>query len=322
MKTTFLLLSGAFALLILGSCEQAIRIDKNDFQPKPVVWAMLTPDSLPRIFISQNLPLEGWLEADIQNQFIAGLSPQFSNGLSTETLAEKSGQVFEYRHFWQGGQDSADLIWYEGTQTIKNDQFYQLRFQWKGEEYFAQTSIPSSPEIGSAEAMDLVQSSGNFSWTEKVIRVVFSDNLNESSAYRVRLTQRGMSYFPVFDPVTFEYLGDDSLYVVQHTYSPVILDERLQGKQISIDAYPSYSGMRLKEGTNPDGSTFYYNEYEVTLETLDINTGKYLLSLDEQSYNRYDPLAEPVLLKSNVENGQGILGSRSLSEPHIVWILN
>ncbi|MDX2249478.1 MAG: DUF4249 family protein [Bacteroidia bacterium] len=322
MKITFRLFLGTFALLLLGSCEQAIRIDKHDFQSKPMVWALLTPDSLPRVFISQNLPLEGWLETDIRNQFIEGLSPQFSDGSSTETLTEKSGQEVEYQSFWQGGKDSADLVWYEGSQTVKNNQFYQLRFEWEEKEYFAQTTIPTSPEIVSAEAMNIVYSIGNSSWTEEIIRVVFTDNAAENSTYRVRLTQRGMTYFPVFDPVTSEYLGEDSLYGVFHSYSSVILDERLQGKEINIDIYPPSHGMRLKQGTNPDGSTFYYREYEVILETLDMATGKYLLSLDEQSANRYDPLAEPVFLKSNVENGQGIFGSRSLSQPYIVRVIN
>lgn len=322
MKITFRLFCWLLVSLLFGSCEQAIRIDKNDFQSKPVIWALLTPDSLPRIYISKNLLLEGWLEADIRNQFVEGLSPLLSDGSSTETLIEKSGKVFEDIPYFRGGIDSADLVWYEGSQTIKNNQFYQLRFIWEDKEYFAQTTLPTAQEIRSAEPFDLVHSSGNFTWVEKVIRVVFTDSAAENNAYRVRLTQRGMSFFPVFDPVTFEYLGEDSVWGVFHNYSQVILDERLQGKEINIDASPSYNGIRLQQTTNPDGSTTYYSEYEVTLETLDMATGKYLLSLNEQSNNRYDPLAEPVFLKSNVENGQGIFGARALSQPFIVRVIN
>lgn len=305
--------------MLLISCEQTIRIDKNDFQHKPVVWGLLMADSVPRIFIYQNIALEGWLESKLNNEFIKELSPLLFDGLYTFPLKEASGTSVEQQNIWWGGTDTVNLNWYEGIEAIKPDHIYELSFKWEGKEIFARTHVPPSAEIISTGPVDVVQGSGNSTWTEKGIRMVFQDNANEQNAYRLRITQAGLSFFWIVDPITNDF-REDSAYSVYHSFSDIILDDPYQGKEMSIDIIPPYYGIREQLLVNPDGSVSIFNEYTVSLETMDYTTGKFLRSTDEQNSQRYDPLAEPVLLKTNVENGQGILGGMSRSAPVTVRV--
>ena len=82
-----------FFLLIFYGCEQIIRIDEDDHEPKAVVWAMMGKDSLPEIYIQRNNPISGWIEQEPSTRFEKGLPVEMSFDANSQLLTE-SGKVF------------------------------------------------------------------------------------------------------------------------------------------------------------------------------------------------------------------------------------
>jgi hypothetical protein len=59
---------------------------------------------------------------------------------------------------------------------------------------------------------------------------------------------------------------------------------------------------------------------EVHVEHLTKEAGKYLRSLNEQAASGNSPFSEPVIIKSNVNNGLGVFGSYSLSKSYQIKV--
>ncbi len=308
MKKLFVLL---ISIVLLASCEQTITIDLGEYDPKIVVYGVLEPDSVVRIYITESQAYLRDLDEDDQYGFIQNATVVLSNGIQTDTLTiDSKWEYQEVQNFDLFFKDSVLTYFYTSNMNIERGKDYSLEVFSNGRKATATTHVPEPVEITDAFFEIEIQSFFGFSDTVELIKGTFADVASEGDYYRIEW---------VFDQWSFneDSIGTiDSVLYTTTSYSNTFYD----------DIASNGDEKEFKEWFYP---LFYYSpdmmqdtiEVKVRLDHISKSLAEYIDSYNEQNYAAGDPFSEPVFIKSNIEGGLGVFGSFTPSDAKTVYVL-
>lgn len=295
--------------LSILSCEKVIRIEEKNYEQKAVVFATIGEDSIAEVFLTESISNSGWVGNRQQTQFITDAKVEIHDVSSTELL--KATSRYDDGYSW-GYEDSILIPFYRGEKSHMIGKEYTLSFEYKNQEIKARTTIPSPVHLFEAKSIKINKNDGLYFWTVDGLRVTIQDRAGEANGYRLHVEYNYWDSNRVFDSLAGQYVRQDSVFRTHQTTSGYELDENKDGKNVIIE-YTNGLGSWLKK-ILPDGRTMYYSDIIFQVETADLGLARYFQSIFEQKRGANDPFAEPVFLKSNIENGLGIFGGYSMSD--------
>lgn len=286
------------------SCEQNVTVDLEEYDQKVVVHSLITKDSLPRIVLTKSASYFSGNEEDNEYKTLKNASVIISNNGQDDTLDQRTtnkpfnpyntGQYSDN----QGQSDSSNVAfhYFQGDQEVMAGRTYQLKIIHNGTTVLGETTVPQSVSIDSASYEKNVVEQLGFTDTGRTIKAYVDDHGGTDNAYRLHVT-------------FLANVPSGNLELDELASTSVTFDDAQDGEQFAVEM--DLPSIQADEFSNnfPDTAIA-----EVRVEHITRETGEYLRSLNEQSSSSNSPFSEPVLIKSNVDNGLGVFGSYSLSE--------
>ncbi len=299
------LLTGTF-----WGCEQNVTVDLEEYEPKVVVHSLITQDSIPRVVLTKSRSYFSGNDAQNDYQTLADALVVISNNGQRDTLSQKttdeSFNPYNTGQFsgeeQQGNNDSVSFHYFQGHRKVEVGQTYRLTVVHKGQTVKGETTVPQTVGIDSAAYEKSVVEQFNFSDTGRTIKAYVTDPAGTENAYRLSVT-------------FFADVPSGNLQLAELASQSITFDEALDGKQLPVE-------MELPTIQPEDFSNNFPDTAiaEVRVEHLTTEAGRYLRSLNEQSASGNSPFSEPVIIKSNVDNGLGVFGSYALSESYRIKV--
>ncbi|NWJ52517.1 MAG: DUF4249 domain-containing protein [Bacteroidetes bacterium] len=276
-----LLLFSIVALLYNG-CQKTISIDTGKIKPRLVLNALIEPDSIFKVELSKSRSL---MDSSQLVELINSASVKiYEDGVLKTTLG--FGIEGIYVAPFKPKQTSSYRI------AVDDAEFGHIE---------ATTNIPDQPVLVSAvPTTELTPASSPRYYKYKL---VIRDSGKHRDYYYLRafLIQRGFTPgTPVGSVIAYDIYSDDRV-VINDTYT-------LRGILFDDSAFNGY-----------EYELIIYSPYRVTfanplwfeLSSISKEYYNYLSSIITQNNAGNNPFAEPVIIKSNVQNGTGVFGARN-----------
>jgi len=300
-----LTLTGSF-----WSCEQNVTVDLEEYEPKVVVHSLITNDSLPRVVLTKSRSYFARNNANNSYQTLADALVVISHKGQQDTLSPKTTNepinpynTGQYRgEEQQGNADSLSFHYFKGHREVEVGETYRLTIVHNGQTVEGETTVPQPVSIDSATYKKNVVEQFNFSDTGRTIKAYVTDPAGTENAYRLNAT-------------FFADVPTGNLQLAELASKSITFDDALDGQQLTVE-------MELPPLQPEDFSNNFPDTAiaEVHVEHLTKEAGKYLRSLNEQAASGNSPFSEPVIIKSNVNNGLGVFGSYSLSKSYQIKV--
>lgn len=320
--------------MIISACSEPIDITVEEKEKNIVLNSKITPDSLIKANLTKSI---GILEPDSKVEFISNADIElyedevFIQNLQYDTLGYYISNVYpEVGKTYKIKAKYGELKEIETETVIPepvsiSNMVYDLNISsWTEEwydyenEFFYDTTI--------------------YSFDGLTVATTFNDPAEVENYYLLTFS----TYMPVYSypPPLYEpiYVGEqlrsldyysDNLSWINHYWDIgivgyVISDELFSGKSytlsVKIDSWQFYGdnwhydeyGNYVSDGSNLPQSAIYVN-------LLSISEGFYNYVISSNKYDEasYNPLAEPVNVYSNIENGFGLFTGYSLVQDSI-----
>jgi len=294
-----LLLSAAFLVFGLASCEKIIDISIPDKERKIVVNGLVTPDQKIRVNLSQSLSV---LDKDSTIMISGG-------DLNLYSGTNLIGKFL---------QDSAGFYSLPGFQaTVGNS--YRLTASYGALKPIEATA--TLPPVVPIISVDTTTSYGPYGPQELQISVTFKDpagvhnvyslsadmTYNEFDYYTMTNTGKKVTEWAFFSGNTDQFVKDETTNFNGRLYFDDLLFDGLN-KTVTFGAsiYSSWAS-----------DTIWL---DVKLEQLDPSYYRYILSYYSYQQAHGNPFSEPVQVYTNVKDGYGIFsGSSSSDYPIIIY---
>ncbi|MEL6651200.1 MAG: hypothetical protein AAFQ87_10395, partial [Bacteroidota bacterium] len=98
MKHLSLILLG----LLLYSCEEVIDISDPGYESELMIYASLSAGKNPTIYITETVPLQGWVEQELQTIYTTDLSPVIIGQAYEQTL--EGTEIIQIESNWFSNQ--------------------------------------------------------------------------------------------------------------------------------------------------------------------------------------------------------------------------
>lgn len=196
----------------------------------------------------------------------------------------------------------------------------------------ATTVIPNLVKIENVDSLRITLASGSYyeSNLGMQFKIKFSDPANESNFYLFRMYT--ITYYDPFfgssvpsrtDVLLFDSedpIIEERIYQVNGLQSVVFSDKVINGQTYNLDVIvkaesignPLFPGIYSSYTENR--KTIYFKLYSITGEYF-----RYIQSLYQYSKTYGNPLAEPVIVNSNVNGGYGMFSGAAVSTDSIVF---
>lgn len=320
MKPKFtLIFLAAVALTVIStvSCETVIDYKGPDAQPKAVIYAVLHPDSLITVLVSESHSV---FQLRYQPRQIPDATVRvYRDGVLIETLSyAEPAPVPDYAPM------SSYSLYMSDAYTPEPGSVYRVEVEVPGLPVAygeAEVPFPVAAAITDTSSADV----GN-GYRELVVKFRFRDPAGEKNYYRfaasgttgyyygnknepfnpftpVSVQRQELSYGSLSDPLIAPQQEDDifDMYL-QNTYY-LFTDDLIPGREYSLRL--TYSGVY------PDTD---YNEFlraSFCLNNITRDLYLHLQSYSAHIQTRDNFLAEPVPVYTNVVNGLGVVGAAS-----------
>lgn len=321
MKQTVIL---TFFIILFSACLK-VNIEIPDTGRKIVINGLITTDNLLNVRISKSA-------------YIGDMNTSIYSSLYNVDNAE----VFFYQN-----STRIDSLYYVGR-PFDEDRMYFFGNYWServspiaGKEYKIVAKVPGLPDaITSTVVPNLVKiervdtsrvlltpdpNNKNSSKVQMICKINFTDPSNDKNFYLFniyRIPSWGNPqniYFKSQDPIVEEKLNS-----YQETEGIVFSDKIINGQKyglaVTVDANafgrPFSNDTPTADGIPyPDHiKTIYFRLYSITEEYY-----RYIKTLNKYNANYTNPLADPVLVYSNINGGYGIFAGASISSDSIVF---
>jgi hypothetical protein len=281
VRRTHLLLLSFFILLIAG-CQKTVSIDIGQIKPRLVVNSILDKDSLIRVQLSKSRTMTD-STLYIERINVATIKI-FEDGILKQTLTKGLNGLFN------------------STMKPRIGSGYRIEIEDTGFGHIeASALIPPAPHlVYAAQTLDLTP--GATTQYNK-FKIGLSDDGIQPNFYYLRAFLIKKPYMPGANPVYVtkcNIYSDDNIVVTDdHTLKGVVFD----GAAFVGSSYELIVYTPTKITTN----------YYLWLELCNISRDyyKYLVSGIMQNNAGNNPFAEPVIIKSNIQNGTGIFGAKN-----------
>jgi len=282
------------ALLGLGAtCERPVDLDFRGQDPKLAVFSKFTNDKVLEVKVSKGKSV-------------------FDSG-PTEYILDARVDVFEGDNFIERlmlQPDHIPPVYVSQGLLLRRNSTYTITVEAPGfETVNASSKVPNLVQIDEVEISEILvemgEEVGETLFTYQV-GVTFSDPPDEKNFYYLNFNQEVISLRPEgggpvdtdiqYQTVIFSSLIDDN-YQVAHLEGGVLLDDTpFGGEQVKL-TFPLY--FKVKQGKQTLGNLL------VELAAISEEYYSYFSTLSRQQENPGEPYAEPVFIKSNINNGHG-----------------
>jgi hypothetical protein len=319
-----------FLVALLCSCNE-IKVDIPDTGRKIVINGLITDDEPLNVSISQSayiLDIDG-IDALYFDQEDNIKALVYENNKRIDSLTpEKYYEYDWFKVFNKGNFKSASFYPSSGK---------QYRIEVSGKDFpdaSVTTIIPDVVRIEQIDTSRIILPPGSF-YTHNIgllCRLVFTDPPDKENFYMVRMFI--YSYFEA----PHDYLNPYSRYGLLFSSNDPVIEEKLKninGLQAVAFSDKLINGQKhyldivvkgedigeplihldlLPNGYTANKKTIYIKLYSISEEFF-----RYIQTLQLYSRNYSNPLAEPVLMNSNVLGGFGMLSGASVSSDSIIF---
>lgn len=315
-KSTITFLAAvALTVMISVSCETVIDYRGPDAQPKVVIYAVLKPDSLISVLVSESHSV---FQLRYQPRQIPDATVRvYRDGVLLETLSySEPAPAPDYV------PSSPYSLYVSAANTPESGAVYRVEVEVPGLPMAygeAEIPLPVSAAITDTSSTDV----GN-GYRELVVRFRFRDPAGENNYYRfsasgttgyyygnknepfnpftpVNVQRQELSYGSLSDPLIAPQQEDDIFEMyLQNTYF-LFTDELIPGREYSLRL--TYTGVY------PDTDYYEFLRARFCLNNITRDLYLHLQSYSAHVQTRDNFLAEPVPVYSNVVNGLGVVGA-------------
>jgi hypothetical protein len=281
VKTIHLLLCVAF-LLMIAACQKTVFIDVGQIQPRLVVNSILDKDSIISVQVSKS---KSMMDSSQSIERINNATVKiFEDNILKQTLTKGlSGQ-------------------YNATIKPKLASDYRLEIENTGFGHVEATAlIPQSPHLISATQTTELTPGSAPQYIK--FRVGLKDDGIQSDYYYLKAFFIKKGFAPGAKNkyvLACDIYSDDNVVVTDdHTLRGVIFDNAaFVGSNYELIVY---TASRITQ------------DYNLWFELSSITSDyyRYLVSAIMQNNAGNNPFAEPVVIKSNIQNGTGIFGAKN-----------
>ncbi len=268
--------------LVLVGCEQTITLDLPDFEQKLAIESIIESEDFAGVAISRNEERLGYVN-DLDT------FTHITNAL-VELTTELGSQICTYEF------SNNDRSFYACTEPIAASGKMSLRVEDQGDVVTAETEVPSTASIATADVEEQETSFYGETFIEFFFDVTIDDLANEDNFYQLGYSFAITPEDQILDSPNFE---GDLFYT----------DVGRDGQEISIrERINSFSFFA------PEGETVYVSVFVMSLSESAYN----YFSSQQAQENQGDfqgPFSEPTPINGNINNGLGVFGVRTTSEP-------
>jgi len=327
MKRIQIITLAILSLFIGSSCTKEIEFNEKTLEPKLVVNAICTLDSLITVEVSANKPIPGY-ETNFK-LFTDAIVKLYVDGSETEQLVYIGSSKSGYPVAIYGSQTKAESGKLYKIEVSHNDYKTTATGEMQMGKKVPILNVTTTPII------NVVYNSENSKKIEATLR--FSDPADEENYYRLVISYRigeEQSYpsssgdtvrlVRVMD-YSFNYNGiesddpvfsnnesaDEILFESSNSMYTVFTDELFNGKSYSLNFYLNESIAYQLQRLDTTRGNFYIIKFE--LQSLTKDTYYYIKSLGSSMWSNEGLFSEPVQVYNNIENGLGIFGGCSSS---------
>lgn len=272
MKKYFSIFAMFLGMIFLYSCEKEITIELPEEPPKLVVEAWIEEGKPAMLILTKSAPYFSPIDANtLANSIVTNARAFVSDGITTEELtAGVSPDVFPF-------------FVYSGNSLLGEvGKTYSLKVEWEGQEYYAETSIPSVVYLDSVWfQLDPGKDSAG------LVYAIGTDNGAVNDYYRLFTKRLGkdFDFVPIFGSV-----WDDKFF---------------NGESFTIQLYRGISSNVI----NPDADDKHFGHYLVgdtvvtRLCTMDYKNYMFWRTAESEIFSGGNPFSSTTSIPSNVSNG-------------------
>ncbi|MCF6364702.1 MAG: DUF4249 domain-containing protein [Bacteroidales bacterium] len=317
MKTNiYINLFSIILTISIFSCSEPIDINVDEVDKKIVLNGFINPDSTVKVNLSKSI---GILQKDKEVEFLKNADVKlFENNILIEELQYDTNGYYTGVTFPKIGKtykitaDYPSLTSVDANTLILNP--------------VSVTSVNSSPQFISRVETWYDSNTGQqfdttiFTLDRMNIELTFTDPAEEENYYLITFTAL-IPQFGYFPPDYNEvYLGEKMVsldynmnnsswqnYLHMNNFNGYILsDELFNGNSHTLNA-----DIYLYGDSSPE--TVYINFHRINKEFY-----QFVISYSKYEETEYNPLAEPVNIKTNINNGFGFFSSYSTAKDSVI----
>ncbi len=285
-----------WGFLFLVSCTKDISIPQIPYEGKISIQSLITPDSLPKVYVSRAVPFFD-TRVSVSQLVRRDVTVSITDG--SEKISFVLDSVFnvptcEYFVFWRGNK------------KIQANKTYTLSVIDKSLTYTAEAT--TNQVVVPIDSVTYTKKFTDVYGDHEGVILNFKDNLGIESYYRYQMDRvipdSVVNPGNVLSPCS---VGKNN--PVQELGRTIYPDANLDGQPFTIVFEPTY---KHKKG----------QEAYVRLQIMDKNTYKFYDNLDRSKLNQYNPFVEPVFVTQGQfgDKAIGVFGAYSVSQPiHFVY---
>lgn len=318
-------------LVIIVLCQSCIRnldLDLN-FEPKLVVYSIISPNGNPEVFLYESVPFELQTQ-NFKVEFVETAKVYISDESKT---VELTGKRYYTKNFFNGlfdpekDYDSSEVFSYKGEFKFLPGKTYFLEILYNGETIKSSTTIPEKVQLNSTKLQREEKLAGNGEpYFEDKLILNFDDPKSILNYYKYSVSynqtvivdkQIGVDTItglPIF-------VKDTNNLQYRYLYRKYIPDQDLNGDNTyNFDGQNHAFEFLISDKINLFNNPDYVFNVRTVLRNYNKSIYDYKQTSDDQSdeIGLSDPFTEPILIKSNIEGGLGIFSSFCDSDPIIV----
>jgi hypothetical protein len=304
-------------VLAIVSCETTIDYKGPETEPKVVIYALLHPDSLISVSVSESHSV---FRVPYQpRQITNAVVRLYRDETLIETLSyQVPGPVPDYY------PPNPYSKYVSSTNRPEYGHEYRIEVEVPGlPKAYGETRLPApvTVEVADTSSMDI-----GYGYRELTVKLRFRDPADEENFYRITASslvgiyagdkfepynpeisvgvqEADISYGALADPLIAPRQEDDFFDMSMPNMYYIFLDELIPGKEYTMRL--SYNGFY------PDTDYYEFMLAWFRLNTITRDLFLYLQSYSAHLQTRDNFLAEPVPVYSNVTNGLGVVGAMS-----------
>jgi hypothetical protein len=331
-KITVNILVVAVLTIISGSCEEIIEFKGVDAEPKIVLYSKFELNKEISLTLARSYAIfdATFRPAQISNAVVK----LYRDGEYAATLTYKPAQAPQY------GYPPDPISTYIATGiSPEPGSLYRIEAEVPGlPPVWAEVSLPEPVAIVSIDTTmtKRVYEDTYYSHTDILIKakVRFSDPADKENYYRITVMslsgsysgQKNMPYDPEMpvmvhyntvwypaanDPLINPQREDDLFGSPQENRYSLFSDELISGRSYELKLDMAFSAR--------DTTLYEFTHFIVDLQSISKDLYLYLISSSAHERSKDNPLAEPVIVYSNVNNGLGVIGAVTSSRSTIKY---
>jgi len=324
------LVSFTAALMLLfafSNCEKVVDLPVYEYQPSIVIFGVLEPDSVPKIFVTESEAYYTYTDIETEYTLIKDAIVEISDGNNTWELQPGSVQYLPpYRNFGANysGEEINKKPFYANAFTTNNmslqaGEKYTVNVRKNGVTATAEATVLAPLEVEfSQPALD------NYGRNNEI----HFDITNEPDGqyYKSLGAYHTKEYVCDYNEELYDYEVVDSFNVYRYEAG---WNRQFGDDQMNYYYDDNYDRISIYNACGSNNFCARRNEnfvmpdsvlVSVSIQLVDSNLMNYITQLNYQQDTEYYPFLEPAPVDHPVENGLGILTSVATSKWETFWV--